>query len=159
METPLVDNDYILEKYPGKGGWTFALIPEIPQDKKAHFGWVKVRGTIDGYEIKKFNLMPSGNGKLFLSVRAEIRKVIRKQAGDIVHIVLYPDHEPPDVPMEWLECLAEEPKAYKFFKSLNDTEQKSFIDWVYNAKTDETKERRIGDCMDRLLLGKKRYDF
>ena len=87
MDKPLVDNHYVLEKYPGKGGWTYALIPEIPQDKRSHFGWVKVSGTIDGYELKKINLMPSGKGQLFLSVKAEIRKAIRKQAGDSVHII------------------------------------------------------------------------
>jgi len=76
---PLVDKKYKLEKFPGKGGWTFARIPEILQDKTKPFGWVKVRGTIDGYEIKKYNLMPMGDGMLFLAVRAEIRKKINKK--------------------------------------------------------------------------------
>lgn len=50
---PLVDKEYKLEKFPGKGGWTYARIPEVMQDKYKRFGWVRVRGTIDGYEIKK----------------------------------------------------------------------------------------------------------
>lgn len=45
---PLVNKKYLLEKYPGKGGWTYAVIPEVLQNKKAPFGWVKVKGTIDG---------------------------------------------------------------------------------------------------------------
>ena len=44
MEVPLVDKDYLLERTPGNGGWTYAPIPEVPQDKKAPFGWVKVKG-------------------------------------------------------------------------------------------------------------------
>ena len=52
---PLVNREYLLEKFPGKGGWTYALIPEILQDKHSHFGWVIVNGSIDGYEIKKFH--------------------------------------------------------------------------------------------------------
>ena len=28
-EEPLVDKEYLLEKFPGKGGWTYALIPKI----------------------------------------------------------------------------------------------------------------------------------
>ena len=43
MEVPLVDKDYLLERTPGNGGWTYAPIPEVPQDKKAPFGWVKVK--------------------------------------------------------------------------------------------------------------------
>ena len=34
MEVPLVDKDYLLERTPGNGGWTYAPIPEVPQDKK-----------------------------------------------------------------------------------------------------------------------------
>jgi len=62
--------------------------------------WVIVRGSIDGYEkIRKYRLMPSGGemesgkGHLFLAVKSEIRKKINKQAGDYVHIILYPDKE------------------------------------------------------------------
>lgn len=46
-EEPLVDKEYLLEKFPGKGGWTYALIPKILQDKHSHFGWVIVNGSID----------------------------------------------------------------------------------------------------------------
>ena len=33
-EKPLVNAAYLLQKFPGKGGWTYAAIPEIPQNKK-----------------------------------------------------------------------------------------------------------------------------
>jgi hypothetical protein len=49
---PLINKNYTLEKFPGKGGWTFARIPEIVKDKKNAFGWVRVKGSIDGFEIK-----------------------------------------------------------------------------------------------------------
>ncbi len=79
-EKPLVDKEYLLEKSsPGKGGWTFTIIPEILPDPNAPFSWVKVRGSIDGHEIEKYHLMPSGRGSLMLAVKSEIRKKIRKQ--------------------------------------------------------------------------------
>lgn len=155
---PLVDNKYLLEKFQGKGGWTFARIPEIPQDKHAYFGWVKVRGTIDGFEIRKYHLMPMGNGQLFLPVKAEIRKKIKKQEGDHVHVILYPDDEPLETPEEMLLCLKEEPKALAFFKSLTESEQKFYIQWIYSAKKEETKINRLAKTIDRLLEGKKLYD-
>ena len=37
MEVPLVDKDYLLERTPGNGGWTYAPIPEVPQDKKGDY--------------------------------------------------------------------------------------------------------------------------
>ncbi|MDQ3048128.1 MAG: YdeI/OmpD-associated family protein [Bacteroidota bacterium] len=158
MEKPLVDKQYRLEKFPGKGGWTFARIPEISQNKKAHFGWVKVRGTIDGFEIRKYHLMPMGDGKLFLPVKAEIRKKIKKTEGDFVHVILYPDLEPLEVPEEMIICLQEEPEALAFFRSLSESEQKYYIQWIYSAKKEETKVTRLAKCINRLVKGMKMYD-
>lgn len=155
---PLVDKKYRLEKFDAKGGWTFARIPEILQDKKSHFGWVKVRGTIDGYEIRKYHLMPMGNGTLFLPVKAEIRKKIKKDVGDLVHITLYPDNEPLEVPEEMLLCLEDEPKALEFFNSLSESEQKFYIGWVYSAKREETKVDRLAKTITRLSKHLKLYD-
>lgn len=158
MEKPLVNKKYRLEKFQGKGGWTFARIPEIRQDKRKPFGWIKVRGTIDGFEIRKYHLMPMGDGNLFLPVKAEIRKKISKQEGDLVHVILYPDTEPLDVPEEMWLCLEDEPKALKFFKSLSESEQKFYIQFIYSAKKEETKIDRMAKAINRLQRGLKLYD-
>lgn len=85
MDEKLVDKEYLLEKLPGKYGWTYTIIPEIRPDPNAPFNWVKVRGTIDNYQIKGYRLMPSGDvmpsgkGVLFLAVNAEIRKRYRNR--------------------------------------------------------------------------------
>jgi hypothetical protein len=158
MEKPLVNKKYLLEKYPGKGGWTYATIPEVPPDKKSPFGWVKVKGSIDGFEISKYHLMPTGNGKLFLPIKSEIRKKIKKQAGDYVHVILYPDNEPLEVPEELLLCLQEEPEALQFFNSLSESEQLNYVKWIYSAKTDQTKVDRIAKTLDRLTKNQKYYD-
>lgn len=155
---PLINKEYLLEKYPGKGGWTYATIPEVPPDKKSPFGWVKVKGSIDGFEISKYHLMPTGKGKLFLPVKSEIRKKIKKQAGDYVHIILFPDNEPLEVPEELLLCLQEEPEAFQFFNSLSESEQLNYVKWIYSAKTDQTKVDRIAKTLDRLTKNQKYYD-
>jgi len=152
---PLTDKKYLLEKYPGKGGWTYARIPEILQDKHAHFGWVRVRGTIDSFEIKNYHLMPMGNGNLFLPVKVEIRKKIKKQAGDTVHVTLYADHLPTEIPEELKLCLEDEPNGLEKFLNYTNGEQKAFIDWIYAAKTDETKIDRIAKTLDKIAKGQK----
>ena len=157
-EKPLVNKKYLLEKFPGKGGWTFARIPGILKDKNVPFGWVKVKGSIDDAEIKKYHLMPMGNGKLFLPVKAEIRKKIKKQEGDYVHVILYADNDPLEVPGEMLICLQEEPAALEFFNSLSESEQKFYIQWVYSAKKEETKINRLAKTINRLLKKQKLYD-
>jgi hypothetical protein len=155
---PLVNKRFRLERFQGKGGWTYARIPEIIQDKSKPFGWVKVRGSIDGFEIRRCHLMPMGNGKLFLPVKAEIRKKIKKHEGDFVHVILYPDNEPLEVPDEMLLCLQDEPAALKFFRSLSESEQNFYIQWVYTAKKEETKIDRLARTVNRLMRGLKLYD-
>jgi hypothetical protein len=155
---PLVDKRFKLERFQGKGGWTYARIPNIIQNKNQPFGWVKVRGSIDGYEIRKYHLMPMGNGKVFLPVKAEIRRKIKKQEGDFVHVILYRDNEPLEIPEEMLLCLQDEPGSLKFFQSISESEQKFYIQWVYAAKREETKIKRLATTVDRLLRGLKLYD-
>jgi hypothetical protein len=154
----LINKKYTLERFEGKGGWTFVRIPEIPQDRKAHFGWVKVRGTIDGYEIRKYHLMPMGNGNLMLPVKAEIRKRIKKDVGDKVHIILYPDNEPLEVPEEMLLCLGDEPRALEFFNSLSESERKFYIEYIYSAKKEETKIDRMAKSINKLHRRLKLYE-
>lgn len=155
---PLVDKQYKLERFEGKGGWTYARIPEIRKDKNTAFGWVRVKGSIDGYVISKYSLMPMGDGKLMLAVKAEIRKKIGKQAGDKVHVILYPDDEPLEVPGELLQCLQDEPRAHEFFFSLTESERKFYIQWIYGAKREQTKTERMAKTIDRLSKGLKLYD-
>ncbi|GAB3503384.1 YdeI/OmpD-associated family protein [Emticicia fontis] len=157
MEVPLIDGKYTLKKYEGKGGWTYAEIPEIPQDKRSPFGWVRVRGTIDDFEISAYNLMPMGNGKLFLAVKLEIRKKIKKEAGDEVHIILFADDLPTEIPEELKECMQNELGIYEKFLSYSDGEKKAFIDWIYSAKTEETKADRIVKTLEKIEKGQKFY--
>lgn len=157
MLKPLTKKKYLLEKYPGKGGWTYARIPEIALDKSNPFGWKKVRGNIDGFEISKYHLMSMGDGHLFLPVKAEIRKKIKKQEGDWVMVELYADTEPLEVPEEFWLCLADEPKALRFFKGLRESEQKYYLQWIYSAKKEETKINRMAKCLDRLSRGLTLY--
>jgi hypothetical protein len=157
-EQPLVDKNYLLEKIPGKGGWTYTIITEILPDKKSPFGWVKVKGSIDGFEISKYHLMPSGKGTLMLFVKSEIRKKIKKEAGDDVHIILYPDNEPLEIPEELMLCLQDDAEAWQFFNSLNENEQHSYVKWIYSAKTEQTKVDRIAKTLVRLSKRQK-FEF
>jgi hypothetical protein len=154
-EKPLVDNEYLLEKHPNKGSWTYAVIPEILPDKNSPFRWVKVKGSIDGFEIGKYHSMPSVKGTIFLSVTAEIRKKIKKQAGDYVHVILYLDNEPLEVPEELLLCLKEDTEAFRFFNSLTESEQHNYVKWISSAKTDQTKVDRITKTLTNLSKQKK----
>jgi hypothetical protein len=99
--------------------------------------------------------MPMGEGKLFLPVKADIRKKIGKKAGDWVKIVLFADNEPTEIPEEFLLCLRDDPTAYKTFLSYTDGEKKEFINWIYSAKTDDGSPsyKKMADCMGLYFSG------
>lgn len=158
-EEPLVNRECLLKKFPGKGGWTYAEVPEIAPDPSNPFGWVQVRGWIDDFEIGPYKLMPMGNGQLFLPVRAEIRKALGKGAGDTVTVVLYADASERPVPEEVRACFANEPAIVaETFAGFTPGERKAYLDWIYQAKTEETRANRIARMMERLERGLRLHD-
>ena len=102
--------------------------------------------------------MPSGKGTLMLFVKSEIRKKIKKEAGDYVHVILYPDNEPLEVPEELLLCLQDDAEALQFFNSLNESEQHNYVKWIYAVKTGQTKVDRIAKTVVRLSKCQKFAD-
>lgn len=157
METPIVDEKYVIQKMQMKGGWSFVEFPNIPKHLKQPFGWVPVRGTIDGYEIKQFKLWTMKTGNMFMPIKAEIRRKIKKEEGDWVHIILYYDDSPLVIPEEFLVCLMESPKAQTFFDAMSESSKKHYIDWVYESKSLETRVNRIAKAMEKLEKGLKLY--
>jgi hypothetical protein len=154
---PLFDKKLVIQKYPGKGGWNYVVVSGIPPNKKRKFGFVRVSGTVDGFRVEKYNIMPMKTGNYFFPIKAQIRKAIKKKEGDKVRVILFEDNIPITVPQEFLECLHEEAYAEKTFLKLSDSEQKLYVDWIYSAKKEETKINRIAAAINKLAKGEKLY--
>jgi len=144
----LVKGEFLLEKIPGKGGWTYILLPPVSMRSGMPFNWQRVKGRIDDFAIHHYHLMPVKGGGLFLPVRAAIRRSIGKKAGDRVFVELYPDTDPLPVPEALEICLDDSPGAKKAFYALPLGEQKRHIDHILAAKRMETRADRIA----RLIL-------
>jgi len=154
----LIEGIFLLEKMPGKGGWTFVRLPGVSSEYRGKYGTVKVSGTIDSYELVNCGLMPIRNGGLFLPVKAEIRKKIGKKEGDSVQITFYADAESISMatPEDLLLCLEDEPEAYQTYQSYTYAERQAFLDWIGAANQDEVRVQRIAQTIDLLLNGQKR---
>ena len=155
-EKPLVDKDYVLQKTECKGSWTFVEIPEIAMPKTS-FGMLKVKGKIDDYEFSNVHMLPIGNGHIGLAIKAEIRKRIKKEAPDTVHITIYEDRTPLIIPEELLLCMRYEDGVSEKFDAYTDGQKKAFVDWIYSAKTEQTKADRIAKTIAMVQNGEKFY--
>lgn len=147
----------MLERYPRKGGWTYTVVPRNFKINRKGL-WVQVKGTIDGHPVSGIKLAPLKECRMFFPVKADIRKVIGKEAGDHVQLVLYGD-DPALEPIEELgssemiDSLKINDDAYQKFCLRKASEQVQMLDWVLSATTHDEKIVRINWLIDIILIG------
>lgn len=146
---PFINESFKLEKSAGKGGWTFLTMPVMDNLPKKRNSTVRVRGFIDSYELKDFHIWAMKKGT-FLAVKADIRKVIKKEAGDTVKVTLWLDEAGPVQSDDFMECLKDEPTLLAKFQKLSKKAQKEMTDWIFSATTDDERVKRMGKMMEKL---------
>ncbi|MDX1905666.1 MAG: YdeI/OmpD-associated family protein [Bacteroidia bacterium] len=159
MEKPIVDSSFVIQQQAGKGGWRYVVIPDIPSAARSSMGLVRVKGFVDTYAIRQFNLLPMKDGSVCLPLKAALRKSIQKEAGDRVHVTLFTDTSAVEIPPELLDVLRDAPKAYDFFQTLSDSNKKYYLDWIADARKMETKTSRVIRMIRLLERGIKFWDW
>jgi hypothetical protein len=136
-----------------KTGWSYIKVPaklalQLKPDNKKSF---RVKGRLDTHPISGMALIPMGGGDFILALKADVRKALRKQKGDKLEVELEVDTKVITAPKDLLECLADEPRAQEYFKSLPKSHQNYFGNWIKSAKTDGTRARRIARVVNAML--------
>jgi Domain of unknown function (DUF1905) len=75
-----------LETSPNRGGWTYVLWP-LSASFFGTKGLIKISGRVDGHPFRA-SFMAMGGGVHMLPIKTEVREAIRKEAGQIVEVVL-----------------------------------------------------------------------
>ena len=140
------------EKQGEKTGWTYIEIPaEIalklkPGNKKSF----RVKGKLDNYRIAGVALLPMGGGPFIMALNGGMRKGLGKHHGAMLKVQLEEDKKPYQLNKEFMECLADEPKALALFKAMPRSFQNYYSKWIESAKTEPTRIKRITQAVSTL---------
>lgn len=138
------------------GGKTATGIP-VPDEVVEAFGKrAKVRVTVNGHTYR--SSIASMAGRYLISLSAENREKARVAAGDEVDVDVELDTEERKVELapDFAAALTAEPAAKAFFETLSYSNQRWHTLSIDGAKTQETRERRIGKSVAMLKEGRAR---
>ena len=139
------------------GGGAFVT---VPFDVEQAFGKkrVKIKALIEG-EPYRGTLVRMGGPEHLLLVLKDIREKIGKSFGDEIEIELEEDIEPRqvEVPQDLKDVMESDPEALEFFKQLSYTHQKEYVQWIEEAKQDQTRQSRILRTVELLKQGKREH--
>jgi hypothetical protein len=130
---------------------------EIPADVVESLGSgkrPKVRVTIKGYTYRS-SVAPMG-GRFMLGVSAKVREGAGVAGGDTVDVDIELDTEPREVvvPPDFEAALERDAEARRVFDALSFSRKQRFVVPIDDAKTAETRQRRIEKAIDALRAGR-----
>jgi hypothetical protein len=113
-----------------------------------------VRVTINGYTYR--NTVAVYGDTYMLGVAAEHREATGIQAGDEIEVDLELDTAPREVelPPDFAAALDAAPDAKRLFETLSYSNKRRFTLSIDDAKSEETRKRRIEKSVDQLREGR-----
>jgi len=137
-------------------GKTATGIP-VPEEIVESLGAGKrppLRVTLNGYTYR--TTLATVDGQYMLSVSGEVRESASVAAGDHVEVDVEVDTQPREVslPSDFAEVLDKYPDARRFFDGLSYSNKQRFVLPVEQAKSDETRRRRIEKAVSSLREGR-----
>jgi hypothetical protein len=130
---------------------------QVPADVVAGLGAGKrpqVRVTIGDYSYP--STVAIMGGEFLIPVSAEVRAGAGVAAGDEVDVDIELDTEPREVtvPPDFVDALDGDADARRFFDGLSYSNRRRFVLQIEDAKTPETRQRRIDKAVSMLREGR-----
>ena len=140
------------DKQGEKTGWTYIEVPadiaqKVKPNNKKSF---RVKGKLDNYKISCVALLPMGGGSFIMAINGAMRKGIGKRHGAMLKVQLEEDEKPYQLNAEFMDCLADDPNAVAYFKTIPKSFQNYFSKWIESAKTEPTRVKRIAQAVNAL---------
>lgn len=137
------------------GGGAFV---EVPFDVEQAFGSKKpkVKALIEGVSYRGTLVRMGTEGHLLLVLKS-IREQIGKTFGDEIKVTVEADAEERvvTVPAELKRAFRSDKEAKAIFEKLTYTHRREYVNWINEAKKEETRRNRIVKTIEMLKEGKK----
>lgn len=130
------------------------VVPADVMDALAAGKKPAVRVTINGHTYR--STVATIEGRPMVGVSAENRAAAGVAGGDDVEVEVELDTAPRtvEVPEDFVAALARYPDARGFYDRLNYSERRWFVLGIEDAKTPETRARRVEKAVERLRSGR-----
>jgi len=111
--------------------------------------------TVNDYTYR--NTIAVMGGKFMIGVSADIRSKTGIKGGNKVKVTLELDTKPREVevPADFQRLLDKNSKARQFFETLSYSNKQRYVLPLGQAKTEETRQRRMEKAINDLIEGKK----
>ncbi|WP_240755158.1 YdeI/OmpD-associated family protein [Pedobacter sp. SYP-B3415] len=160
METPQIQLQAEIERFGSqegeKSGWSYVFIPSALAEKlkPGHRQSFRVKGLIDQVVVNGMSLVPMCGGDFILAINGSLRKKLRKEAGNTITLLLEEDKDfKIELPEDLEMCLLDEPGAFESFMAQPKSHRNYFINWINQAKTLPTREKRLVMTVDAMQQG------
>lgn len=111
--------------------------------------------TINGYTYP--STIAVMDGVFMVPVSSEVREKANVKGGDTIEVTLVLDNQPREValPEDFEQALNANAAAKTFFETLSNSNKKRFVIPIEQAKTAETRTKRIEKALVELEAGRK----
>ena len=137
------------------GNNTGICVPDEVVEKLGAGKKPPVNVTVNNFTYR--NTIAVMGGKFMIGVSADIRSKTGIKGGDKVQVTLELDTKlrEVEVPADFQRLLDENPKAKQFYDSLSYSNKQRYVLPIGQAKTEETRQRRMDKAILDLNEGKK----
>ena len=123
------------------GFWKGALVVgERPKDAMGHLGRIT---SIKDLPTKK-------------ALIALVKKAAKLNEAGVKRVIVRKPKPPLETPPDLVSALAKNKKAKSAFEAFPPSHRRDYVEWITEAKTDATRERRLKQALEWIAEGKPR---
>ncbi len=140
-------------KSAGKGALCVLVSKDFPmrENRWSYPAGFYVKGKIDWYHVKMVRLIKLEDGSFLFPVPTDIRRKMKKKAGDGVNLDIHKDRlyygMHPDFMMVFFK---ESGEATNFYVFLSDIDKHRYHEWIWKARTDDERVNRIAKVIEAM---------